>query len=839
MSDRDTIERKRTPPSRDRAGEGRGADAARGAGPEDSHRDGILSLPVLPIKNTVLFPYLIMPLSVGRPMSVKAVRAALAMEGKEILVISQRDATIEEPKQEDLYTIGTRAVIKKVDRREENVLQVMVLGVERVVLIKLQRDENYLNARVRPSPVPEERSIEIEALRREVLELARRANELSNPPIAVDFDQFANDEEPMRLVYLLSSVINLELDKEQSILEAASCADAFRLLYTYLRHEVQVLELRSKIASEAQSEMSQQQREYLLRQQLRAIQKELGEDSESGEVELLRQRLKEAGVPEVVHKEMEKEIKRLEKVPTASPEHHVIRSYVELVLELPWTRATQDQIDIQHSREVLDADHYDLKEVKERILEQLGVMKLNPDAKAPILCFVGPPGTGKTSLGQSIARSVGRKFDRMSLGGMHDEAELRGHRRTYIGSMPGRILQAIRRAGVRNPLLMLDEVDKLGRDFRGDPAAALLEILDPEQNKDFRDNYLDLPFDLSKVFFITTANTLDTVPLPLLDRMEVLRLPGYSEEEKTEIAKRYLIPRQLKEAGLSVEQLQIGDEALQRIISRYTREAGVRQLERAIGRLSRKVALHFAEGKEDAVRVRPEDLADMLGPEAFFLEKMRKESPPGVSTGLAWTETGGEVLYIESSLLPDSEGLTLTGHLGEVMKESARAAQSWVWSHATEIGIERARLKCCGVHVHVPAGAIPKDGPSAGVAIVTALTSLYAGVPARSDTAMTGEITLAGLVLPIGGVKEKILAARRAGIRRVVLPRENEKDLRELPEHVRRETDFVYVESIADVLREVVPGLAGSAPGRKPEPSAARSRSRSRPAARASRRGRS
>ena len=796
--------------SKERSRPARAPRTPRATVPETApQRETVHTLPVLPIKNTVLFPYLIMPLSVGRPMSVAAIEAAANTEEKELLVITQRDASIEEPRQEDLYTIGTRAIIKKLPRPHEQPLEVIVQGVERVVLIKLEKVGDHLQARVRPAPVPDERSVQIEALRREVLELAGRANELSRPQVAVEFEQLlSNNDQPMRLVYLLGSIISLELEKEQSLLDASTCSDALRLMYAYLRHEVQVLELRNKIATEAQSEMTRQQREYLLRQQLRAIQQELGEDPESTEVDLLRQRLEEAQVPEEVRKEIDKELRRLEKVPSMSPEHHVIRSYVELVLELPWNRATEDQIDIPFSRTVLDEDHYDLKEVKERILEHLGVLKLNPEAKAPILCFVGPPGVGKTSLGQSIARSVGRKFERMSLGGMHDEAELRGHRRTYVGAMPGRIVQAIRRAGVRNPVLMLDEVDKLGRDFRGDPAAALLEILDPEQNKSFRDNYLDLAFDLSKVFFITTANSLDTVPRPLLDRMEVLRLPGYSEEEKTEIALRYLIPRQLNQAGLTAEMLRLSNAALQAIISRYTREAGVRQLERAIGRVARKAALHFAEGKTEPVEVEPQSLADMLGPEAFFLERMRRDSPAGVAAGLAWTEAGGEVLYIESSLLPDSNGLTLTGHLGEVMKESAKAAQSWVWAHADELGLSRKTLKESGVHIHVPAGAIPKDGPSAGVAIVTALASLYSGLPARTDTAMTGEITLAGLVLPIGGVKEKVLAARRAGIHRIVLPRENEKDLRDLPEHVQKELEFKFVERIGELLAAVIPGLS-------------------------------
>jgi ATP-dependent Lon protease len=509
-----------------------------------------------------------------------------------------------------------------------------------------------------------------------------------------------------------------------------------------------------------------------------------------------------------VRKEADRELKRLERLPSAAPDHQVIRTYLDLIVELPWRKTTEDILDLSHARQVLEEDHYGLKEIKERILEHLAVLKLNPEAKAPILCFVGPPGVGKTSLGQSIARALGRKFERMSLGGLHDEAELRGHRRTYIGAMPGRIIQAIRRAGVTNPLLMLDEVDKLGRDFRGDPAAALLEVLDPAQNNQFRDNYLDLPFDLSKVFFITTANTLDSVPQPLLDRMETLRLAGYSEEEKIQIARRYLIPRQIGQAGLKAEQVTIPEESLRAVIGRYTREAGVRQLERALGRLARKIALRFAEGPAEPVTVRAEDLPEMLGPERFFLERAREELPPGVATGLAWTETGGDVLYVEATLLPGGRGLTLTGQLGEIMQESAKAAHSLLWSIADRLAVDRQHFRNSGVHIHVPAGAIPKDGPSAGVALVAGLASLYTRCAVRQDTAMTGEITLTGLVLPVGGIKEKVLAARRAGIRRVVLPKENQKDLRELPDSVRNETEFVFVSRIEDVLRAVIPDLA-------------------------------
>ncbi len=619
----------------------------------------------------------------------------------------------------------------------------------------------------------------------------------------------ASGDDPLRMCFLLASMLSLETTKEQALLEAASRADGLRLMHAYLSHEVQVLELKSKIANTARNEMSKEQRDYLLRQQMRAIQQELGEKNpEQADVDLLRERLEKADVPDEVRKELDRELGRLEKLPSASPEHSVIRSYVELVLELPWNTFTEDNLDIAHARQVLDEDHFGLKEVKERILEHLGVLKMNPNAKAPILCLVGPPGVGKTSLGQSIARALGRNFERMSLGGMHDEAELRGHRRTYIGAMPGRLIQAVRRAKARNPVLMLDEIDKLGRDYRGDPAAALLEVLDPEQNKSFRDNYLDLPWDLSKTLFITTANTLDTIPRPLLDRMEILRLSGYTEEEKVAIAKKYLLPRQLKESGVSAEQAIIPDETIRALIQGYTREAGLRRLERAIGRLTRKIALRFAEGNTDPVTVRPEDLGEMLGPEPFTQDEMRKSVGPGVVTGLAWTETGGDVLYIEATLLPDGKGLTLTGQLGDVMKESAKAAQSWVWSHAEELGIDPELFKSSGVHIHVPAGAIPKDGPSAGITMATALASVYSKYPARNDTAMTGEITLSGLVLPIGGIKEKVLAARRTGIKRVILPKANQKDLRELPDEARAEMEFIFAERVEQVLENAIPQVA-------------------------------
>jgi ATP-dependent Lon protease len=769
----------------------------------------VYTLPVLPLKNAVLFPYLMMPLSAGRAGSIAAVEAALATESKEIVVFTQRDADVDVPTQDDLYTIGTKAVIRKMNRASEGHIELLVLGMERVVLTKLDNSEPFLRARVTPLALPDDKGPEIEALQGALIELAGEALTLAQPNAPQELrGLLAANEDPMRLSFVLASMFSLDFEKSQSLLEAPSRVEALRMLHSYLTHEVQVLELRNKITTEARTEMSKEQRDYLLRQQMRAIQQELGEKGgEQAEAVQLRERLEKADLPEEILKEAKRELDRLEKLPPGAPDYNVIRTYLDYVLELPWRKSSEDSLDIARARQVLDEDHFGLKDVKERILEHLGVLKLNPNAKAPILCFVGPPGVGKTSLGQSIARALNRKFERMSLGGLHDEAELRGHRRTYIGALPGRVIQAMRRAGANNPVLMLDEVDKLGHDFRGDPAHALLEILDPEQNKTFRDNYLDLPFDLSKVLFVTTANALDTIPRPLLDRMEILRLAGYSEEEKLEIAKRYLIPKQLKETGLTAEQCALPDETVKHIISGYTREAGLRRLERAIGTVTRKVALRFAEGKTESVTVKPDDLADMLGPEPFNQEEARRNLPPGVATGLAWTETGGDVLYIEATLLPDGKGLTLTGQLGEVMQESVRAAQSYLWAHAGDFGIDPALFKNSGVHVHVPAGAIPKDGPSAGVTMASALASLYTKLPARSDIAMTGEVTLTGLVLPIGGLKEKVLAARRAGILTVIMPKANQKDLRDLPEGVRKEMQFLPAERVEDVLCAVIPKL--------------------------------
>ena len=775
-------------------------------------------LPVLPLKNTLLFPFLMLPLSVGRASSLAAVEAALASEEKEVALFVQRDSSVENPTRDDLHPVGVKATIRKMSRPSPESMDILVLGIERIALLKLDDSEPFLRARISPLPLPEDNATEVEALHGALVELAGRAVALAQPNSSHELLRtFETNEDPLRLAFLLASMFSLDVNKAQALLEAPTRLEALRLTHSFLSHEVQVLELRNKIATEARSEMGKEQREYLLRQQMRAIQQELGENaSDQAEATQLRERLEKADLPKEVSKEAERELSRLEKIQPSSPEYGVIRTYLEYILELPWHVSTEDKLDIAYARKVLDEDHFGLKEVKERILEQLGVLRLNPDAKAPILCLVGPPGVGKTSLGQSIARALNRKFERMSLGGLHDEAEMRGHRRTYIGAMPGRLIQAIRRAGANNPVLMLDEVDKLGRDFRGDPAAALLEVLDPEQNKTFRDNYLDLEFDLSKVLFVTTANALDTIPQPLLDRMEILRLSGYSEEEKTLIARRYLIPRQLKHAGLTAEQVILPHETLRKIISGYTREAGLRRLERAIGSVVRKVALRFAEGNTEAIVIDAAVLSDMLGPEPYSPEQMRRSLPAGVATGLAWTESGGDVLYIETTLLPDGKGLTLTGQLGEVMQESVKAAQSYLWSHAAELSIDPSVFRTSGVHVHVPAGAIPKDGPSAGVTMATALASLYTGLPTRNDTAMTGELTLTGLVLPIGGVKEKVLAARRAGIRRVVLPKANQKDLRDLPDEVRGEMQFLFAERIGDVLDALIPDLGERIASRLP-----------------------
>ena len=759
------------------------------------------SLPILPLKNTVIFPAFTMPITVRRPASVKAVEAALASSNKMIAIFSQTAGETENPGPDDLFRQGTAATLQLLARFGPTV-QVIIHGVERINIVELLQTDPFLKAQVQPWPLIISHDIETEAMQREVLELTEKYFALSRPEMQLNFPPNATSgEDVMQLVYAVGKLLQPGLEKEQDLLAATSDNEAMKLLNKYLGHEIQILEVRKKISDQTKDKMNQEQRKYILREQIKTMQQELGEGAPGSESEDLRKRMAEAGLPDAARGEVEKEMSRLEQIPASSPEYQVALAHLQLIIELPWDKLTSDNLDLKNARQVLDEDHFNLKEVKERIVEQLAVMKLNPQAKAPILCFVGPPGVGKTSLGQSIARALGRQFDRFSLGGMHDQAELRGHRRTYIGAMPGRIIQAIRRAGARNPLIMLDEIDKLGRDFHGDPAAALMEILDPAQNNAFHDNYLDLPFDLSKVFFITTANTIDSIPRPLLDRMEILRLSGYTDEEKMAIAAHYLFPRQRSEAGLLEEQFAVPEDTLAAIIRRYTREAGVRELERMLGRLARKVAVRHADGVTKPVIVQGTDLPELLGPERFFAEQLRRELPPGVATGLAWTEAGGDVLYVEAIELPPGEKLTLTGHLGEVMKESAQTANSYVIAHCRQLGIDR---EIEAVHIHVPSGAIPKDGPSAGVTMAAALASLYSGRPVRPDTAMTGEMTLSGLVLPVGGVKEKVLAARRTGINRIILPRENQKDLKTLPEPVLAEMEFVLAERIEEVLSAAI-----------------------------------
>jgi len=770
-------------------------------------------LPVLPLRNSVLFPHQVMPLAVGRPRSINAVEAALVTEEKVLILVPQKSTLVEDPVVEDLHNFGTIAVIKRMERATTALL-LFVQGISRAEFETIEDEGSYFRVKPHRIPHPEDTGPEIDALRDELIATARRILAIVEPDIQPVLERMVEEvDDPLYLAYALAPFAGLDLEKEKTLFTARSRIEALRLMHAWLKHHAQVVELRAKIASDAATELTRQQREAFLRQQLQEIQEQLGGASpEEAEVAELRRRLGETDLPPDIQRELEKELVRLERMRSAAPDYQVTRTYVELVLELPWRRRSEDSLDLVRAREVLDEDHFDLDDVKSRILEHLAVMKLNPDARAPILCFVGPPGVGKTSVGQSIARALGRKFERMSLGGLHDEAELRGHRRTYIGAMPGRLIQAIRRAGVSNPVLMLDEVDKLGRDYRGDPAAALMEILDPAQNVAFRDNYLDLPFDLSAVFFITTANTLESIPRPLLDRMEVLRLAGYSDDEKAHIAQRYLIPRQISQAGIDPDKFAFTNDALPYIIRRYTREAGVRELDRALARMFRKLALQFAEGHADPIRVGKADIAEFLGPERFFEESARRELQPGVVAGLAWTESGGEVLYVEAVLLPDDKEMTLTGHLGGVMQESARAARSLIRAQADRLGLD-PKTTGRGVHIHVPSGAIPKDGPSAGVAMFTALTSAYAGQAVRSDIAMTGEITLSGLVLPVGGIKEKVLAAHRAGIRCVMIPRANEKDLRDLPDNLRNEVDFILVERAEDIIKNAIPQLVPGASG--------------------------
>lgn len=764
-----------------------------------------LQVPALLLKGSVLFPYLTMPIVVNK-LFLKTAEEALNSEDKLIAVFSQINSS-EHPAQADIFHIGTLGVIKRMGRAGD-VMHLQVQGVQRVELLKVEQEKPFLKILVKPIPEPEqELDMETEATYRGILELTRSLAELVQPSIQIDLEYTLGTvaQKPLHQIYFIASLLTLDLSKELALLEMDHAKDIFLMLYDFLNHEVQVLRLREKIASQAQNEIGKQQREYVLRQQLRAIQEELGEQTtEQSDIADLRLQMQSSKLPEQAQLETEKELKQLERLSASSPEYQVIRSHIELILDLPWNTFTVDSLDLQNARAVLDADHFGLKDVKSRIVEHLAVMKLNPDASAPILCFVGPPGVGKTSVGQSIARAMGRKFERMSLGGLHDEAELRGHRRTYIGAMPGRIMRALRRTQVKNPLLMLDEVDKLGMDFRGDPAAALMEVLDPEQNNQFHDNYLDVPFDLSNVFFITTANSLDPIPKPLLDRMEVIPLLGYSDYEKLQIAKRYLIPRQLKESGLVGQQFVLQDDALLELIHLYTRESGVRNLQRRIAQLARKIAVDVADGKANTPGLSIEEIKKLLGPEPYQGDLRRDELLPGVAAGLAWTEVGGELLYIETADLRQSGDMVLTGQLGNIMQESAKIAQSFAQSKMTELAISYEQGS---VHIHLPAGAIPKDGPSAGITILVALMSLYSQIPVKRDIAMTGELTLSGLVLPVGGIKEKVLAAHRNKIKEIILPEGNRSDIEQIEEHIRKDIEFDYVTEASEVLNLALPEL--------------------------------
>ncbi|MGI8555620.1 MAG: endopeptidase La [Pyrinomonadaceae bacterium] len=765
-----------------------------------------MEIAVLPLQQTTLFPDTVVPLNVGRKRSMQAVEFALATEEKLLACVTLKteNVTGQDAKPADLYEIGTLVTIKRMMRENEG-MQLIVQGTERIRVVYWSQEEPFLKAKVEILPeLTIKNNDEVEALKRNVQVLIQQAlTMLPNVPPEIRMAVISNND-PVQLSYFLGSVLMLGVEQEQKMLEADTADELLSLSYQYLSREVEIMPIRTKIASAAQGEMDKSHRAYILRQQMKAIQKELGEDDSNGEkaeAAQLRERLETADLPEEVSKEAMRELKRMEQLPQAAPDYHVIRTYLEYILELPWKKSSAEKIDLDEARKILDEDHYGLEDIKERILESLAVIKLRPDSKSPIILFVGPPGVGKTSLGRSIARALGREFDRISLGGVRDEAELRGHRRTYVGAMPGRIIQTLRRVGVNNPVLMLDEIDKMGNDYRGDPASALLEILDPAQNNTFRDHYLDLPFDLSKVFFIATANQLAPIPAPLRDRMEIIQLAGYSDLEKLNIAKEYLVPRQIKENGLQTDQFEITDDAINLLTSRYTREAGVRQLERTIGNLARKVALKVAQGAEgEKVKITAQDIKSYLGSPRFYPEEARKELPAGVATGMAWTEMGGEVLFIEATLLPGSSGLILSGQLGEVMKESAQAARSYLWSHAKEFDIDPKMIKENGVHVHVPAGAIPKDGPSAGVTMASAMASLYTGRKVRNDTAMTGEITLSGLVFPVGGIKEKVLAAHRAGIRRIILPSRNEADIEDIPEEVRHQLEIIPVALISEAV---------------------------------------
>jgi ATP-dependent Lon protease len=761
------------------------------------------ALPVLPLRETVTFPETLTPLAVGQERSVKLVDDVLGAN-RMLAMVAARDPEDEEPGPNGLYDVGVAGIVARMVKVPDGSLRILVQGLQRVRIGPYVAEEPYLVARIAELPDLVEEGPELEALSRNV---QRTFSEIVEhiPYLPEELQMaVANIDDPAALGHLIAGALRISTQEKQELLEEVDVAARLRRLSQILARELEVVQLGSQIQSQVQSEVDKGQREFFLRQQLKAIQEELGEgDEQQAEVNELRQRVEEADLPEHAHKAADRELSRLEKLPPAAAEHGVIRTYLEWLVELPWSKTTEDELDIAHAREVLDADHYDLEKVKDRILEYLAVRKLNPDSPGPILCFVGPPGVGKTSLGKSIARALGREFERISVGGVRDEAEIRGHRRTYIGAMPGTIVRALRDAGSRNPVFMIDEIDKMGADFRGDPSSAMLEVLDPAQNDTFRDHYIDLEFDLSDVMFIATANVLDTVPGPLQDRMETIELAGYTLDEKKHIARRYLVPRQIEANGLKPSQIEFAEPALSAIVEEYTREAGVRNLEREIGAVCRKVAREVAEGRVDGkVKVSAKRARELLGRRRFFAEQRRRTQVPGVATGLAWTPTGGDVLFIEATAMPGSGKLTITGQLGDVMKESAQAALSYVRNERSGLApeLEEDWFAEHDIHIHVPAGAVPKDGPSAGVAMTVALSSLVSGRKVSNDVAMTGEVTLTGQVLPVGGLKEKSLAAQRAGIKRVIVPERNEGDVAEIPEHERSELEFTYVDEVKKAI---------------------------------------
>ncbi len=786
------------------------------------------TLPILPLKETVVFPQSMTPLAIGQERSIKLVDDVVSGD-RMLALVTVKNEEAEEPGWDDLYDVGTAAIVHKLIRVPDGTLRILVQGLRRIKLERRVGDDPYLIGEFEEVPDEVEETRELEALTRNVQNLFGRI--IAAVPYLPEELQIAaaNVDDPSALSHLVASTMRVKTDEKQALLDTADVEERLHAISRMLSRELEVIELGSKIQSQVQSEMEKGQREYFLRQQLKAIQEELGEgDDQQAEVNELRERLQELELPEDARKAAERELSRLEKLPPAAAEYGVIRTYLDWILTLPWNKVTEDHLDLDEARTILDEDHFDLDKVKDRIIEYLAVSKLKGDVSGPILCFAGPPGVGKTSLGQSIARTLGRKFVRISVGGVRDEAEIRGHRRTYIGAMPGTIIRALRDAESMNPVFLIDEIDKMGADWRGDPSSAMLEVLDPEQNSTFRDHYLDLPFDLSKVLFICTANQLETIPGPLLDRMDVIQLSGYTEDEKVEIAKRYLLPKQLEANGLKPEQIEVGDDVLRQVIREYTREAGLRSLERRIGDLMRKAATKVARGEAERVKIDEATVRESLGPRRFSGDVRRRTADPGVATGLAVTSVGGDVLFIEATAYPGKGRLQITGQLGEVMQESAQAALSWVRSHADELGIEPGWFAEHDVHIHVPAGAVPKDGPSAGLAMATAIVSLVTGRTVSEEVGMTGEITLTGQALQIGGVREKVLAAQRAGLKKVILPRENEGDLSELPAETRAELEFVLADAIQDVLEAALDGEASSArPRPAPERQAASASRRS------------